>query len=53
MYYILSAVFFIAALFACGDFNKLIGLAIVSALFAIAGAICSISIEKVIKDDKK
>lgn len=58
MYELLSVIFFIAALFACGDFYKLIALAIVSALFAIAGAISSISIkttitEKIIKNDKK
>lgn len=53
MYDILSVIFFIAALFACGDFTKLIGLSIVSALFSIAAAISSISIEKIIKDDKK
>lgn len=46
MYDLLSIIFLIAALFACGDFNKLISLSLVSALFAIAGAISSISIHK-------
>ena len=50
---ILSFIFLICALFACGDFEKLIGLAIVSGLFAIAGAIDGISIEKVISNDSK
>lgn len=51
MYDILSVIFFICALIAAGDFNKLAALLIVSALFAIAGSICSISIEKIITND--
>lgn len=59
MYDILSIIFFIAALFACGDFYKLIALVFISALFAIAGSISSISvhksttIEKTVVNDKK
>ena len=39
---ILSVIFFIAGLFACGDFYKLVCLLGISALFAIADAIYNI-----------
>lgn len=39
---ILSVVFFITGLFACGDFYKLVSLIGLSALFAIADAIYNI-----------
>lgn len=39
---ILSVVFFIMGLFACGDFYKLICLVGISALFAIADAVYNI-----------
>ncbi len=52
MYLILSFIFFIAAIVACGNIEHLIGLAIVSAIFAVADAIDGLYIEKVITDNK-
>ena len=52
MYLILSFIFFVAAIFACGNIEHLIGLAIVSSIFAVADSINSLSIEKVITDNK-
>ena len=48
---ILSVLYFIAALFTCGDFNKFITLSIVAALFSIAGNIWSL--RNVIEDKNK
>lgn len=53
MYLMLSFIFFVAAIISCGNIEHLIGLAIVSAIFAVADAIDGLYIEKVITKNEQ